>query len=63
MIQQRGNFDWMLKELHDGVPGVDERDLVGRVQATGEAIWSAFADYRWDGTPLDRFAEPCFPAA
>jgi cytosine/adenosine deaminase-related metal-dependent hydrolase len=47
----------------DGVPGVDERDLLGRVQATGEAIWNAFADYRWDGTPLDRFAEPCFPAA
>ena len=23
MIQQRANFDWMLKELADGVPGVE----------------------------------------
>jgi predicted regulator of Ras-like GTPase activity (Roadblock/LC7/MglB family) len=23
VIQQRGNFDWMLKQLADGVPGVE----------------------------------------
>ncbi|GHJ38765.1 roadblock/LC7 domain-containing protein [Streptomyces sp. TS71-3] len=52
MIQQRANFDWMLKELADGVPGVRQ---VVVLSADGLRI------ARFGGEPdaADRIAAAC----
>ncbi|MEV0691319.1 roadblock/LC7 domain-containing protein [Streptomyces sp. NPDC050388] len=52
MIQQRANFDWMLKELADGVPGVE---MIVVLSADGLRI------ARFGGEPdaADRVAAAC----
>ncbi|MBT2493693.1 roadblock/LC7 domain-containing protein [Streptomyces sp. ISL-96] len=52
MIQQRANFDWMLKELHDGVPGVQQ---IVVLSADGLRI----ARYGGDPDAADRIAAAC----
>ncbi|MFC3577198.1 roadblock/LC7 domain-containing protein [Streptomyces yaanensis] len=52
MIQQRGNFDWLLKELADGVPGVHQ---VVVLSADGLRI----ARYGGDPDAADRVAAAC----
>ncbi|MEU3290969.1 roadblock/LC7 domain-containing protein [Streptomyces longwoodensis] len=52
MIQQRANFDWMLKELYDGVPGIE---MIVVLSADGLRI------ARYAGAPdaADRVAAAC----
>ncbi|WP_367324380.1 roadblock/LC7 domain-containing protein [Streptomyces sp. HUAS ZL42] len=52
MIQQRANFDWMLKELYDGVPGVE---MIVVLSADGLRI----ARYAGDPDAADRVAAAC----
>ncbi|KPI16326.1 Roadblock/LC7 family protein [Actinobacteria bacterium OK074] len=52
MIQQRANFDWMLKELADGVPGVQQ---IVVLSADGLRI----ARYGGDPDAADRVAAAC----
>ncbi|MEU8586269.1 roadblock/LC7 domain-containing protein [Streptomyces sp. NPDC048664] len=52
MIQQRGNLDWLLKELADGVPGVHQ---VVVLSADGLRI----ARYGGDPDGADRLAAAC----
>jgi predicted regulator of Ras-like GTPase activity (Roadblock/LC7/MglB family) len=52
VIQQRGNFDWMLKDLADGVPGIQQ---IVVLSADGLRI------ARYGGNPdaADRVAAAC----
>jgi predicted regulator of Ras-like GTPase activity (Roadblock/LC7/MglB family) len=52
VIQQRANFDWMLKELADGVPGVQQ---IVVLSADGLRI----ARYGGDPDGADRVAAAC----
>ncbi|MET9732334.1 MULTISPECIES: roadblock/LC7 domain-containing protein [unclassified Streptomyces] len=52
MIQQRANFDWMLKELADGVPGVA---MIVVLSADGLRI----ARHGGDPDTADRVAAAC----
>ncbi|WP_112468107.1 roadblock/LC7 domain-containing protein [Streptomyces triticisoli] len=52
MIQQRANFDWMLKELHDGVPGIE---MIVVLSADGLRI----ARYGGEPDAADRVAAAC----
>ena len=52
MIQQRGNFDWMLKDLADGVPGIQQ---IVVLSADGLRI----ARYGGDPDAADRVAAAC----
>jgi predicted regulator of Ras-like GTPase activity (Roadblock/LC7/MglB family) len=52
VIQQRGNFDWMLKELYDGVPGIE---MIVVLSADGLRI----ARYAGDPDAADRVAAAC----
>ncbi|MEW1600993.1 roadblock/LC7 domain-containing protein [Streptomyces sp. NPDC093808] len=52
MIQQRANFDWMLKELADGVPGVE---MIVVLSADGLRI----ARYGGEPDAADRVAAAC----
>ncbi|MFD7892482.1 roadblock/LC7 domain-containing protein, partial [Streptomyces albidoflavus] len=52
MIQQRANFDWMLKELDEGVPGVQQ---IVVLSADGLRI----ARYGGDPDGADRIAAAC----
>jgi predicted regulator of Ras-like GTPase activity (Roadblock/LC7/MglB family) len=52
VIQQRGNFDWMLKELYDGVPGIE---MIVVLSADGLRI----ARYSGDPDAADRVAAAC----
>ncbi|MEW2129772.1 roadblock/LC7 domain-containing protein [Streptomyces sp. NPDC005435] len=52
MIQQRANFDWMLKQLHDGVPGIE---MIVVLSADGLRI----ARYGGDPDAADRMAAAC----
>ena len=52
MIQQRANFDWMLKELADGVPGVQQ---IVVLSADGLRI----ARYGGEPDAADRVAAAC----
>ncbi|MET7681734.1 roadblock/LC7 domain-containing protein [Streptomyces sp. NPDC005423] len=52
MIQQRANFDWMLKELADGVPGVQQ---IVVLSADGLRI----ARFGGDPDGADRVAAAC----
>ncbi|CAL9569021.1 Serine protease inhibitor [Streptomyces sp. enrichment culture] len=52
MIQQRGNFDWMLKQLYDGVPGIE---MIVVLSADGLRI----ARYAGDPDAADRVAAAC----
>ncbi|WNM34087.1 roadblock/LC7 domain-containing protein [Streptomyces sp. Li-HN-5-11] len=52
MIQQRANFDWMLKELHDSVPGIE---MIVVLSADGLRI----ARYGGDPDAADRVAAAC----
>ncbi|MDX6364493.1 roadblock/LC7 domain-containing protein [Streptomyces sp. NPDC058274] len=52
MIQQRANFDWMLKELADGVPGTQQ---IVVLSADGLRI----ARYGGDPDAADRLAAAC----
>ncbi|MFF3614041.1 roadblock/LC7 domain-containing protein [Streptomyces sp. NPDC002580] len=52
MIQQRANFDWMLKELADGVPGIQQ---IVVLSADGLRI----ARYGGDPDAADRVAAAC----
>ena len=52
MIQQQGNFDWMLKELADSVPGVEQ---IVVLSADGLRI----ARYGGDADGADRVAAAC----
>ena len=52
MIQQRANFDWMLKQLYDGVPGVE---MIVVLSADGLRI----ARYAGDPDAADRVAAAC----
>ncbi|MET9514594.1 roadblock/LC7 domain-containing protein [Streptomyces sp. NPDC002994] len=52
MIQQRANFDWMLKELQDGVPGVQQ---IVVLSADGLRI----ARHGGDPDAADRIAAAC----
>ncbi|MEU6481908.1 roadblock/LC7 domain-containing protein [Streptomyces sp. NPDC047017] len=52
MIQQRANFDWMLKELNDGVPGIE---MIVVLSADGLRI----ARYGGDPDAADRVAAAC----
>ncbi|MEV7516420.1 roadblock/LC7 domain-containing protein [Streptomyces diastaticus] len=52
MIQQRANFDWMLKELDEGVPGVQQ---IVVLSADGLRI----ARYGGDADGADRIAAAC----
>jgi predicted regulator of Ras-like GTPase activity (Roadblock/LC7/MglB family) len=52
VIQQRANFDWMLKELYDGVPGVE---MIVVLSADGLRI----ARYAGDPDAADRVAAAC----
>ncbi|GAA0910730.1 MULTISPECIES: roadblock/LC7 domain-containing protein [Streptomyces] len=52
MIQQRANFDWMLKELYDGVPGIE---MIVVLSADGLRI----ARYGGDPDAADRVAAAC----
>jgi predicted regulator of Ras-like GTPase activity (Roadblock/LC7/MglB family) len=52
VIQQRANFDWMLKELYDGVPGIE---MIVVLSADGLRI----ARYAGDPDAADRVAAAC----
>ncbi|MFE0513728.1 roadblock/LC7 domain-containing protein [Streptomyces sp. NPDC058964] len=52
MIQQRANFDWMLKDLADGVPGIE---MIVVLSADGLRI----ARYGGDPDSADRLAAAC----
>jgi predicted regulator of Ras-like GTPase activity (Roadblock/LC7/MglB family) len=52
VIQQRGNFDWMLKELADGVPGIA---MIVVLSADGLRI----ARHGGDPDTADRVAAAC----
>ncbi|MBV2355838.1 roadblock/LC7 domain-containing protein [Streptomyces sp. J2-1] len=52
MIQQRANFDWMLKQLNDGVPGIQ---MIVVLSADGLRI----ARYGGDPDAADRVAAAC----
>ncbi|MDT0437466.1 MULTISPECIES: roadblock/LC7 domain-containing protein [Streptomyces] len=52
MIQQRANFDWMLKDLADGVPGIE---MIVVLSADGLRI----ARYGGDPDAADRVAAAC----
>ncbi|MFF4016823.1 roadblock/LC7 domain-containing protein [Streptomyces sp. NPDC001544] len=52
MIQQRANFDWMLKELADGVPGIE---MIVVLSADGLRI----ARHGGDPDAADRVAAAC----
>jgi len=52
VIQQQGNFDWMLKELADSVPGVEQ---IVVLSADGLRI----ARYGGDADGADRVAAAC----
>ncbi|MBC2866713.1 roadblock/LC7 domain-containing protein [Streptomyces mexicanus] len=52
MIQQRANFDWMLKELHDSVPGIE---MIVVLSADGLRI----ARYGGEPDSADRVAAAC----
>jgi predicted regulator of Ras-like GTPase activity (Roadblock/LC7/MglB family) len=52
VIQQRGNFDWMLKQLADGVPGVE---MIVVLSADGLRI----ARHGGDPDAADRLAAAC----
>ena len=52
MIRQRANFDWMLKELADGAPGVE---MVVVLSADGLRL----ARYGGDQDAADRVAAAC----
>ncbi|MEW2250324.1 MULTISPECIES: roadblock/LC7 domain-containing protein [unclassified Streptomyces] len=52
MIQQRQNFDWMLKELYDSVPGIE---MIVVLSADGLRI----ARYSGDPDAADRVAAAC----
>ncbi|MFC4505780.1 MULTISPECIES: roadblock/LC7 domain-containing protein [Streptomyces] len=52
MIQQRQNFDWVLKELYDGVPGIE---MIVVLSADGLRI----ARYAGDPDAADRVAAAC----
>ncbi|MER6069098.1 roadblock/LC7 domain-containing protein [Streptomyces sp. NPDC001393] len=52
MIQQRGNIDWMLKQLNDGVPGIE---MIVVLSADGLRI----ARYGGDPDAADRVAAAC----
>ncbi|MGW0996136.1 roadblock/LC7 domain-containing protein [Streptomyces sp. NPDC002523] len=52
MIQQRGNIDWMLKQLNDGVPGIQ---MIVVLSADGLRI----ARYGGDPDAADRVAAAC----
>jgi predicted regulator of Ras-like GTPase activity (Roadblock/LC7/MglB family) len=52
VIQQRANFDWMLKELADGVPGTQQ---IVVLSADGLRI----ARYGGDPDAADRLAAAC----
>ncbi|MEU9403340.1 roadblock/LC7 domain-containing protein [Streptomyces sp. SID4985] len=52
MIEQRANFDWMLKQLHDGVPGIE---MIVVLSADGLRI----ARYGGDPDAADRMAAAC----
>ncbi|MET9762983.1 roadblock/LC7 domain-containing protein [Streptomyces sp. NPDC006372] len=52
MIQQRGNFDWMLKQLADGVPGIE---MIVVLSADGLRI----ARYGGEPDAADRVAAAC----
>ncbi|MGV9570462.1 roadblock/LC7 domain-containing protein, partial [Streptomyces nigra] len=52
MIQQRANFDWMLKELYDGVPGIQ---MIVVLSADGLRI----ARYGGEADTADRVAAAC----
>jgi predicted regulator of Ras-like GTPase activity (Roadblock/LC7/MglB family) len=52
VIQQRANFDWMLKDLADGVPGIE---MIVVLSADGLRI----ARYGGDPDAADRVAAAC----
>jgi predicted regulator of Ras-like GTPase activity (Roadblock/LC7/MglB family) len=52
VIQQRGNFDWMLKDLYDRVPGIE---MIVVLSADGLRI----ARYAGDPDAADRVAAAC----
>jgi predicted regulator of Ras-like GTPase activity (Roadblock/LC7/MglB family) len=52
VIQQRANFDWMLKELADGVPGIE---MIVVLSADGLRI----ARHGGDPDAADRVAAAC----
>jgi len=52
VIQQRQNFDWLLKELYDGVPGIE---MIVVLSADGLRI----ARYAGDPDAADRVAAAC----
>jgi predicted regulator of Ras-like GTPase activity (Roadblock/LC7/MglB family) len=52
VIQQRGNFDWMLKDLADGVPGIE---MIVVLSADGLRI----ARHGGDPDAADRVAAAC----
>ncbi|MFC5637621.1 roadblock/LC7 domain-containing protein [Streptomyces bullii] len=52
MIQQRGNFDWILKQLADGVPGVE---MIVVLSADGLRL----ARYGGEPDAADRLAAAC----
>ncbi|KUO15879.1 roadblock/LC7 domain-containing protein [Streptomyces dysideae] len=52
MIQQRANFDWMLKDLADGVPGIE---MIVVLSADGLRI----ARHGGDPDTADRVAAAC----
>ncbi|MGW2050213.1 roadblock/LC7 domain-containing protein [Streptomyces sp. NPDC001858] len=52
MIQQRQNFDWLLRELYDGVPGIE---MIVVLSADGLRI----ARYAGDPDAADRVAAAC----
>jgi predicted regulator of Ras-like GTPase activity (Roadblock/LC7/MglB family) len=52
VIQQRANFDWLLKELYDGVPGIE---MIVVLSSDGLRI----ARYAGDPDAADRVAAAC----
>jgi predicted regulator of Ras-like GTPase activity (Roadblock/LC7/MglB family) len=52
VIQQRANFDWMLKQLHDSVPGIE---MIVVLSADGLRI----ARYGGEPDSADRVAAAC----
>jgi predicted regulator of Ras-like GTPase activity (Roadblock/LC7/MglB family) len=52
VIQQRGNFDWILKQLYDGVPGIE---MIVVLSADGLRI----ARYGGEPDAADRLAAAC----
>jgi predicted regulator of Ras-like GTPase activity (Roadblock/LC7/MglB family) len=52
VIEQQGKFDWMLKDLYDGVPGIE---MIVVLSADGLRI----ARYSGDPDAADRVAAAC----